>query len=258
MSLFSTIHLHNVPAGRETAYADWFDGPHRDSLRGLRGFMKAERYEVAEAQVMPDIPQPWRFLSVYDVNVADPKIDLPALAPLLAVARDSKLIDDSVESERIHSYGMYSDWIFGANHQKGQPFSGVFIILANFVAGMEREYHKWYDEVHIPEVTAVPGNVAMRRGHLASVQIEPVRHCPGGELVMCAQQTDDVLFTVNDFSARARGVSESRIAMAPRSKAGSFARTVHWFRKISGQESWKGGIAYAGDLSAYPSRARAQ
>jgi hypothetical protein len=213
--------------------------------------MRADRFEVTGAQVMPDIPQPWRFLSVYDLDLPDPKIDLPALGPLLAEARDSGLIDDSLETERIHSYGMYYDWISSTNHQKGRPFSGVFFIFANFVAGMEKEYHRWYDEIHIPEVTAVPGNVAMRRGRLSALQIEPARYCPGSDLVMCAQQTDDLAFTVKDFSARARGVSASGVAMAPRSKAGSIARTVHWFRKISGKEFWKDGIAYSGDWSVY-------
>jgi hypothetical protein len=69
---------------------------------------------------------------------------------------------------------------------------------------------------------------------------------------MCAQQTDNLAFTVGDFSARAQGVSVSGIAMEPRSKAGSFARTVHFFRKISGSEFWNAGIAYAGDWSVYP------
>ena len=42
--------------------------------------------------------------------------------------------------------------------------------------------------------------------------------------------------------------------MAPRSRAGSMARTVHYYRKISGTRFWPGGIAYAGDWSAYPDR----
>jgi hypothetical protein len=254
MTLFTTIHLHDVPAGKEADYAAWFDGPHRESLQRLRGFKTADRYALTDAQAMPDIPQPWRFLSVYDLDLPDPKIDLPALGPLLAEARDAELIDDSNETERIHSYKMYYDWISSPNHQKNRPFSGVFIILANFVAGMEKQYHKWYDEVHIPEVSRVPGNVAMRRGRLSSLQIEPVRYCPGGELVMCAQQTEDLAFTVKDFVARAQGVSVSGIAMEPRSRAGSIARTVHWFRKISGHDFWNEGIAYAGDWSVYPKR----
>jgi hypothetical protein len=252
MSLFCTLHMHNVPAGREAEYSSWFDGAHRDDLNRLRGFRSADRYEVTEEQVMGDIPQPWRFMSVYEFESDTPEIDLPALAPLLAGARDQALVDDQNQSERVHTYRMYSDWRSSTNHQADKPLSGVSIIFANFVAGMEAEYHAWYDDVHMPEVSAVPGHVAMRRGRLSDVQLEPRHYCPGSDLVMCAQQTDDLWFSVKDFSARARGVSPSGIAMAPRSKAGSVARTVHYFGKISGSEQWPGGIAYDGDLSAYP------
>ena len=251
MSLHTTVHLHNVTRGREADYSGWFDGKHREDLARLRGFCRADRFEVTPEQVMPDIPQPWRFLSVYEFDYAAPEIDLPALGPLIAEARDAGLIDDADESERIHSYQMYSDWNFSANHQTGKPFSGVSIILANFVAGREAEYHKWYDEVHAPEVTGVPGKVAMKRGRLSALQIEPRRYCPGGELVYCAQQTDDLGFTIQDFIDRARGASRSGVVFEPRSKAGSIARTVHYFRKTSGSEFWGSGIAYAGDIGAY-------
>ena len=252
MSLHTTLHLHNVTAGREADYAIWFDGPHRDALSRLRGFRKADRFAVAAEQIMPDIPQPWAFLSVYEFDYASPEIDLPALAPLIAEARDAGLIDDANESERIHSYAMYSDWVSSPNHQTDKPLSSVFIIFANFVPGMETEYHTWYNEVHMPEVSNVPGFVAMKRGRLSPVQLEPKRYCAGSDLVFCAHQTDDLLFTIRDFSARAGGRSPSGIAMEPRSKSGSIARTVHFFKKISGPEFWSDGIAYAGDLSVYP------
>ncbi len=251
MALYTTIHLHNVPAGREDDYARWFDGPHRAALAGLRGFVSADRFEVTPQQIMADIPQPWRFLSLYDFDLPDPKIDLPALGPLIAGARDGGLVADD-ETERLYSYAMYSDWKGSANWRIGEPLSGVSIILANFIPGREAEYHRWYDEVHSVEVSNVPGHVAMKRGRLSDLQIEPRHYCPGDQLVLCAQQTDDLLFTVRDFSARARGVSPSGIAMAPRSSSGSTARTVHYFAKISGDRFWPGGIAYAGDLSVYP------
>ena len=135
-----------------------------------------------------------------------------------------------------------------------EPFSGVSIILANYVPGRAAEYHKWYDEVHSVEVINVPGHVAMKRGELSPLQIEPRRYCPGDQLILCAQQTDDLLFTIRDFSARARGVSPSGVAMEPRSSSGSVARTVHYFNKISGDRFWPGGVAYAGDLSVYPEK----
>ena len=250
MTLCTTIHLHNVPESKQQAYADWFDTTHQQSLANLRGFLRADRYESTSEQIMPDIPQPWQFVSVYDFDLPKPSIDIPALGPLLADARDAGMISDN-HTERVYSYELYGDWKFSDNHHADKPFSGVFIILANYVAGMFEEYQEWYENVHSIEVSECPGMVGMKRGQLAATQVEPRHYCPGDQLVMCAQQTDDLLFTIKDFSARARGVSPSGIAMAPRSKAGSFARTVHFFQKISGDRFWRDGVAYSGDLSVY-------
>ncbi len=253
MTLYTTLHLHNVPAGLAADYTSWFDGVHREALNRLRGLVGADRYEVTPQQIMPDIPQPWRFLSVYDFQWSSPEIDIPALGPLIAEARDTGLIAGD-ETERLYTYRLSGDWKGSPNWRRDQPLSGVSIILANYVPGRYAEYQQWYEEIHSVEVINVPGHVAMKRGELAPIQIEPRRYCPGDQLVLCAQQTDDLLFTIKDFSARARGQSPSGIAMQPRSTAASVARTVHYFRKLSGRKFWSGGIAYAGDLSAYPGK----
>jgi len=254
MALYTTIHLHNVPAGRGADYAAWFDAAHGAALAHLRGFRSAERYELTPQQMMPDIPQPWRFLSVYDFDLPDPAIDIPALGPLVADARDAGMIADD-ETERLYTYRLYSDWKASPNWQQSEPFSGVSIILANYVPGRRDEYQTYYENVHSVEVINVPGHVAMKRGELSPIQIEPRHYCPGDQLVLCAQQTDDLMLTIKDFSARARGVSPSGIAFEPRSTSGSFARTVHYFKKISGNSFWPGGIAYGGDLSVYENKA---
>lgn len=251
MSHHVTLHLHNVPEARLADYAAWFDGPHRAELARLRGFRAADRYEVTPEQVMPDIAQPWRFASVYEFDFATPEIDIPALGPLLADARDAGLVDDRDASERIVTYAMYSNWIAGPNHRVDQPFSGINFLLANITPGRDEEYQRWYGDVHTPEIVGSPGFAAMKRGKQTALQIEPRRFVYGGELILCAQQTDDLAFTVKDFGDRARGESPSGIAWATRSKAGSFARTVHFFRKVSGTEFWPGGVAYAGDLTPY-------
>lgn len=251
MALHTTIHLHNAAHGRQADYAAWFDGPHRAALARLRGFRSADRFEITPEQVMPDIAQPWRYVSLYDFDLPDPKIDLPALAPLIAEARDAGLIAGD-DTERLYSYAMYGDWKGSANWHRDQPFSGISVLLGNYVAGRFAEYQAWYDDVHSVEVANVPGHVAMMRGALSDTQLEPRHYCPGDQLVLCAQQTDNLTFTIADFGSRAMGVSPSGIAMEPRSKSGSFARTVHYFRKISGDRFWGGGIAYAGDLSVYP------
>jgi hypothetical protein len=251
MALYTTIHLHNASSGSEAAYGAWFDGPHRKAVGRLPGFTALDRFEVAPEQVMRDIPQPWRYVSVYDFDYADPIVGIPALGPLIAEAREAGLIADD-ETERLHSFRLYGDWKGSSNWLRSEPLSGISIILGNYVAGRKQEYLAWYEDVHSVEVSNVPGHVAMKRGELSPVQIDPRHYCPGDQLVMCAQQTDDLAFTVKDFSERARGVSPSGIAMAPRSSSGSVARTVHYFKKISGERFWGGGIAYSGDLSVYP------
>lgn len=252
MALHTTVHLHNAPNEKVAAYAAWFDGPHREALARLRGYRGADRYEVTAEQLM-DAYQPWRFASVYDFDHPDPTIDIPALGPLLAEARDAGLVCGD-DSERIYTYRLFGDWKGGANWRREQPLSGVSILLGNYVAGRYAEYQDWYETVHSVEVCDVPGHVAMKRGELSPVQIEPRRYCPGDQLVMAALQTDDLAFTIADFAARAVGRSPSGIAMQPRSASGSLARTVHYFRKISGERFWPGGVAYAGDISAYPGR----
>jgi hypothetical protein len=250
MALYTTLHLHNVPTGREAEYAGWFDGPHRAAAERLPGAMALDRFEVTPEQIMRDIPQPWRYLSVYDFDYPDPVVGIPALGPLLTAARQAGLVTDN-ETERLHTFRLYGDWKGSPNWRRSEPLSGLSIILGNYVAGRKAEYLTWYEDVHSVEVSNVPGHVAMKRGELSPIQLEPRHYCPGDQLVMCAQQTDDLAFTVKDFSERARGVSPSGIAMAPRSSSGSTARTVHYFKKISGKRFWSGGIAYAGDMSAY-------
>ena len=255
MALYTTIHLHNVPAGSEARYTEWFDDNHRQALDRLRGFRDATRLEVAAEQIMRDIPQPWRYMSVYEFDLATPEIDIPALGPLLAEAREDGMIADD-GTERIYTYKLFGDWKASPNWQRDQPLSGMSLILGNYVPGRYEEYQDWYENVHSVEVTHVPGHVAMTRGELAEIQIEPRHYCPGDQLVLCAQQTDNLAFTIADFSARARGVSPSGIAMEPRSASGSVARTVHYFKKVSGDRFWPGGVAYGGDLSVYPEYAQ--
>jgi hypothetical protein len=252
MALYTTLHLHNVPGEHYADYASWFDGPHREALARLRGFVAADRYEIADAQ-LGDAFEPHRFLSVYDFDYKSPEIDLPALGPLLAEARDAGWITPD-DSERIFTYRLYGDWKGSPNWQRDQPLSGVSILIGNYVAGRFDEYQTWYENVHSVEVANVPGHVAMKRGALSDLQVEPRRYCPGDQLVMTAQQSDDLPFTIGDFIARALGHSPSGIAMQPRSTAGSMARTVHYFRKVSGSAFWPGGVAYGGDWLAYPER----
>ena len=46
--------------------------------------------------------------------------------------------------------------------------TAVLLVLTNPVAGQEKEYNEWYDNIHLREVCALPGFTGARRYRLAS------------------------------------------------------------------------------------------
>jgi hypothetical protein len=45
--------------------------------------------------------------------------------------------------------------------------ANLFLVLSNPVEGRETEFEKWYEEVHLDDVLAVPGVISAQRFHLA-------------------------------------------------------------------------------------------
>ena len=232
MTAYTIIHLHNPAAGKEEELVQAFDAS-RDSLSDLRGFKSAQLFLRTEKQVMPNVQQPWRHIGFYEFETEEPQIDLPAIAPLFARLRDRGLIA-SDETERVYSYRMYHPWKCDKTITPA-PFTHLKFLLANFTPGREAEYHRWYDEVHSVEVTTTPGYVAMRRGRLTDLPIEPKLHCLGSELIAIGMQTEDFAASIDEFHARAMGDSKPEGATwGPRSTSASSARTVHCFESIAG------------------------
>jgi len=108
-----------------------------------------------------------------------------------------------------------------------------------------------YTTIHLHNV---PGHAALKRGELSAVQIGSRSCCPGNRLALCAQQTDDPMFTSHDCSARTRGMNPSGLALRPRPNTGSFVRSVRYLRKVSGERFRPGGIACGADLFVYPDK----
>jgi len=233
MEEYVVAHFHNAAPECEARLTAAFSGQHRASVQRLRGFFQMQRFVLGEQQLMADIAQPWKFLTLYEFHLDRPELHLPALATPIADLRDAGLIAAD-GTERIYSYRIYAPWKYSANFQPDRPLSHMMLLLANVVPGREAEYHQWYDEVHSVEVSNSPGYIGMKRGGLAEVQVPPVRYCPGDQLILGGMQSDNLGDTLGEFFARAMGTSPSGVAWGPRSKAASTARTVHIFKSIQG------------------------
>lgn len=44
----------------------------------------------------------------------------------------------------------------------------LLVVFSNPTEGEEAEYHRWYDEIHVPDMCAVPGVISGRRYELKS------------------------------------------------------------------------------------------
>jgi len=74
-----------------------------------------------------------------------------------------------------------------------------FLVFSDGVPVKEDEYHRWYNEQHLPDVLRVPGFVAAQRFRLAQEDAAaPARHVAIYEI-----DTDDLQRTMGELQSRA-------------------------------------------------------
>jgi hypothetical protein len=59
----------NPVDGREDEYNEWYTHHHLDEILELEGFRRAQRFELADAQMTRDTPSaPYHYLALYEVD----------------------------------------------------------------------------------------------------------------------------------------------------------------------------------------------
>jgi len=66
-----------------------------------------------------------------------------------------------------------------------------YVILSQAVEGMEEEFERWYDEVHLADVTKIPGIVSARRSRIVSLEDLTERTPAWTSLAVYEMETDD-------------------------------------------------------------------
>jgi hypothetical protein len=78
-----------------------------------------------------------------------------------------------------------------------------FVVFSDPTPGREEEYNRWYDDVHLPHVLAVPGFVSARRLKLAEEPGVENTPLPGRYLALYEMETDDPDAVLRDMWSRA-------------------------------------------------------
>ena len=76
-----------------------------------------------------------------------------------------------------------------------------FMVFSNPVAGHQAEYEEWYDNVHFPDLLAIPGFVSGQRFRLTDAQARPGEH-PHQFLVVWELAADNLAGVFDEIHRR--------------------------------------------------------
>jgi hypothetical protein len=139
-------------AANEEEFNDWYDTEHIPERLRVPGFMRAERWLGAE--------DPKLALATYDLE----SLDVLRSVPYRAVSGEHF----SPWSRRMTGqcrriYRFEAEQMPPGNRPAPAGAGGLLVFAMNVAPEAESEFNAWYDEEHVPRLSAVPGVLCARR-----------------------------------------------------------------------------------------------
>jgi hypothetical protein len=131
----------------------WYDQEHIPELLKVPGYRTARRYRAVEGEP--------KYLAIYEIDaVADAKGEAHRRA--VETPWTSKL------RPHFQATNAFYDQAFPAGGflrgpAWGQPESGLMVMRLDVTTESEPDFNAWYDQEHLPALSAVPGVIACRR-----------------------------------------------------------------------------------------------
>ena len=146
----------------EDEFNDWYDTEHVPERRAVRGFINCERWVGAE--------NPKISIATYDLE----SLDVLRSDAYRAIAGEnlspwSKRVIGKAqrlcrfEGEEITAKSGSDPKKTGSESSTAGSASGLLFFAMNVVPEAEADFNAWYDEEHVPRLSAVPGCISARR-----------------------------------------------------------------------------------------------
>jgi hypothetical protein len=235
MAAYNVVHFQNCNAELEPQYAAWLREELAPAILGQQGVAAVQFMSLQPVQLQPSCPQPWRFCTLYELEITAGQAG-SVLQAFSALARRKPRESGLLQSDAAHMFELTRPHLPTSNPVDATAPLHVAFVMGNCIDGKEVEYDRWYDELHSPEVLGTPDFVAMRRGRLAPLQAMPGNEQPANRLVLLQIRSRDLHTSIDEFIARAHGTSPSGVKWSPRESAAGFAslkRTTHVFTPFS-------------------------
>jgi hypothetical protein len=149
----------DVDPEHEAEWNRWYDARHIPQRKLLPGFLTAQRYRLQQGS---DTTQ--RYLALYDLagpEALESDAYLSLAHPPVQDDEDRAML--SYFRNRLRgTMRLISDTTAPGNASR-EAAGALLVVGVQPESGYEEEFNAWYDEEHIPFLTAVPGVLGVRR-----------------------------------------------------------------------------------------------
>jgi hypothetical protein len=149
----------DVEPSHEDDWNRWYDARHIPQRKVLPGFLTAQRYRLHQGK---DVSQ--KYLALYNLagpNALESEAYLSLSRPPVQDDEDRAML--SYFRDRLRgTMGLISDTAGAGSPSREDP-GALLVVGVDPEAAYEAEFNAWYEEEHIPYLTAVPGVLGVRR-----------------------------------------------------------------------------------------------
>ncbi|HLZ72873.1 MAG TPA: hypothetical protein VKV26_23460 [Dehalococcoidia bacterium] len=169
---------------REEEFNRWYDGTHLPDLLSVPHITAARRFKLS-GPANPKEPDA-QYLAIYEIDSETPEaVTNTALQEHDPKWRAAGRMIDCIQASSLTTFRQIGKHADSTNTAKA-----VFLVkTACADPARDAEFNRWYDDVHIPDVTSVPGVIRAQRYKLAG---QPSKTEPEAQyLAVYELDTDD-------------------------------------------------------------------
>src|SRR5579885_854022 len=169
---------------REEEFNRWYEGTHLPDLLAVPGIVAARRYKLS-GPANPKEPDA-QYLAVYEIDSDTPEaVANTALQEHGPRWRAAGRMIDCIQASSLTTYRQIGKHADASDSEKAL----LLVKTACSDPARDAEFNAWYDDVHIPDVTSVPGVIRAQRYKLTG---QPSKSEPEAQyLAVYEFDTDD-------------------------------------------------------------------
>jgi hypothetical protein len=159
--------------GERAAFDAWYDEEHVPQVLGAPGMLGAQRFVIAETKPLPGSAAiDLGHLALYDLE-GDPGPFREEVKRLL-MSGEMQLPDFMVQPFKALFLRPVGPPFHSAGFDSAESFDDRHLFFAfSRHSGDDATFERWYDEVHIPQITSAPGFLRAQRFEPASTKPLP-------------------------------------------------------------------------------------